>query len=63
MKRNTLLDVIGYILILVSVISFIIALHMETGKQFWIVTFVSIGYLFLSGFIFNHKGENTKEDF
>jgi hypothetical protein len=63
MKRNILLDVIGYILILGSFISFIVALHMETGKQFWIVTFISIGYLILSGFIFNSKTQDTEEGF
>jgi hypothetical protein len=64
MKRNILLDVIGYILVLGSFISFIVALHMETGKQFWIVTFISIGYLVLSGLIFNHKeDEETEEGF
>lgn len=62
MKKNTIIDVVGYIMVLLSFVTFILALHMETGFQFWIVTLISIGYLLCSGFVFNSK-ENQPEGF
>ena len=64
MKRNTLLNVLGYVLFLLSVISFVLAVQMETGKQFWIMTFISVGYIMCSGFVFDSRTpENGPEGF
>ena len=59
MKRNTLLNVLGWLLSLLSLTALILAVHMETGKQFWIMTFISIGYLVCGGFAFS--GITTEE--
>lgn len=55
MKRNTLLNVLGYVLFLLSVISFVLAIYMETGKQFWMMTFISVGYLICSAIAFDAR--------
>jgi uncharacterized membrane protein len=64
MKRNTFIILLGYLLLVLAVISFVLALHMETGFQFWIMTFVSIGYMMCSGFVFDSRTtENGPEGF
>jgi hypothetical protein len=64
MKKNTIISIIGYTLILLAFMTFILALHMETGFQFWIMTFVSIGYMMCSGFVFDSRTtENGPEGF
>ena len=64
MKKNTVISIIGYTLILLAFMTFILALHMETGFQFWIMTFVSIGYMMCSGFVFDSRTtENGPEGF
>lgn len=55
MKRNTFLNVLGYFLLILAFLSFVLAVGMETGKQFWIMTFISIGYLTCSAFVFNNR--------
>lgn len=64
MKKNTIISVIGYTLILLAFMTFILALNMETGFQFWIMTFVSVGYIMCSGFVFDGRTpENGPEGF
>lgn len=63
MKKNTVVDVVGYIMVLLSFVTFVLALHMKTGFQFWIVTLISIGYLVCSGFVFNCKINDQPEGF
>ena len=55
MKKNTIISIIGYTLILLAFMTFILALHMETGKQFWIMAFISVGYILCSGFVFDSR--------
>jgi hypothetical protein len=55
MKKNTIISIIGYTLILLAFMTFILALHMETGLQFWIMAFISVGYIMCSGFVFDSK--------
>ena len=62
MKKNTIISIIGYTLILLAFMTFILALHMETGFQFWIMTFVSIGYMMCSGFVFDSRDSRTTEN-
>lgn len=61
MKRNTFIILFGYLLLVLAVISFVLAVGMETGKQFWTMTSISIGYLVCSAFVFNNAP--TKEGF
>lgn len=61
MKRNTFIILLGYLLLALAVISFVFAVGMETGKQFWIMTSISIGYLLCSASVFNNAP--TKEGF
>lgn len=64
MKKNTIISIIGYTLILLAFMTFILALNMETGFQFWIMTFVSVGYIMCSAFVFDSKTpENGPEGF
>ena len=64
MKKNTIISIIGYTLILLAFMTFILALNMDTGFQFWIMTFVSIGYMMCSGFVFDSRTtENGPEGF
>ena len=64
MKKNTIISIIGYTLILLAFMTFILALNIETGFQFWIMTFVSIGYMMCSGFVFDSRTtENGPEGF
>jgi hypothetical protein len=63
MKKNTLINIVGYVMVLLSFMTFILALHMETGFQFWIIALISIGYLVCSGFVFNCKTEDQLEGF
>ena len=55
MKRNTLLNVLGYVLFLLSVVSFVLAVQMDTGRQFWIMAFISVGYLTCSLIAFSAR--------
>ena len=55
MKKNTIISIIGYTLILLAFLTFVLAIHMETGKQFWIMAFISVGYLTCSIFVFNSR--------
>ena len=55
MKKNTIIILFGYLLIILAVISFVLAIGMEEGYQFWTMTSISIGYLVCSGFVFDSK--------
>ena len=62
MKKNTVISIIGYTLILLAFMTFILALNMETGFQFWIMTFISVGYIMCSGFVFDSRDSRTPEN-
>ena len=55
MKKNTIIILFGYLLIILAVISFVLAIGMEEGYQFWTMTSISIGYLVCSGFVFDSR--------
>ena len=62
MKRKTYLNLLGYALLVLAFISFVVAVSMDTGKQFWMVTGIAVSYLALGGFVFNVNANETKQE-
>jgi len=60
MKRKTYLNLLGYALLVLAFISFVAAVSMDTGEDFWIMIGIAVSYLCLGGFVFNCN--QTKEE-